>query len=97
MSIKQSDLDQKWLIILNSQDSQAKKNKLFRQIKMGLFEKIMTTHAEIFQDFANLKKITIIDPHKRYYSNQQDPRYKTPDVVAKMAEIRSADLKIIGD
>ena len=43
----------------------------------------------------HLKKIIIVYPHKWYYANQQDPRYKTLAVVQKMSEIYSCILQII--
>ena len=43
-----------------------------------------TTHAEVFQDFANLQAIELVDPHAWYYTNQQDPRYKIPAVIEEM-------------
>ena len=43
-----------------------------------------TTHAEVFQDFANLQAIELVDPHAWYYTNQQDPRYKIPAVIEQL-------------
>lgn len=57
---------------------------------------IICTYAEIFQDFNNLKKIIFIDPHKRYYAAQQDPRYKVGEVLAKLAELHGIEVKIVG-
>ncbi|HCB51099.1 TPA: hypothetical protein DEP21_00695 [Patescibacteria group bacterium] len=80
--------------MLSSSDSQNKKDKSFWEIKTGNIGTIITTHAELFQDFAKLEKIVFVDPHKWYYANQQDPRYKTPDVVAKLAEIWGISVEI---
>ncbi|HKL44058.1 MAG TPA: hypothetical protein VJ892_02140, partial [Candidatus Absconditabacterales bacterium] len=71
------------------------KDKSWRNIKNGNTSIILATHSEIFQNYKDLKKIIIIRPHKRYYSNQKDPRYKTLDVVKKLSEIRDCDLEII--
>lgn len=57
---------------------------------------ICCTYAEIFQDFANLQKIIQIDPHKWYYANQQDPRYKVGEVLAQLAALHHAELEVIG-
>jgi len=81
--------------VLLSSDSQSKKNKSWRAVKNGNTSIILSTHAEIFQNYKKLKKIIIIRPHKRYYSNQQDPRYKTLAVVKKLSEIWNCELEII--
>lgn len=74
-------------IILYSQATQNQKDRAWREIKTWKVKNIYCTHAEIFQDFCNLGKIVQVAPHKRYYANQQDPRYKTWEVVKKMKEI----------
>jgi ribosomal protein S17 len=56
---------------------------------------IICTYAEIFQDFHNLKKIIFIDPHKRYYAHQQDPRYKVGDVLEEMKSLFGAELETL--
>jgi primosomal protein N' len=63
------------------------------QIKRGQVSVILCTYAEIFQDFADLQKIIRVDPHKWYYANQQDPRYKVGDVLAQMAQLRGAEME----
>lgn len=63
------------------------------EIKKGMRSVILCTYAEIFQDFNDLKKIIRVDPHKWYYANQQDPRYKVGEVLKKMAELRWAELE----
>jgi hypothetical protein len=63
-------------------------------IKNGEINNVFCTHSEIFQDRSNLKKIILIDPYKRYYENQQDPRYNVNDVVKKMGEIYLAKMEI---
>ena len=57
---------------------------------------IICTYAEIFQDFYDLKKIIFVDPHKRYYANQQDPRYKVGDVIEEMKKLYNAEVEIVG-
>ncbi|HPC34292.1 MAG TPA: hypothetical protein PLP73_01405 [Candidatus Absconditabacterales bacterium] len=81
--------------VLLSSDSQGKKNKSWWDIKNGTTNIILSTHSEVFQNYKKLKKIIIIRPHKRYYANQQDPRYKTFTVVQKLSEIRNAELESI--
>jgi len=65
------------------------------EIKKWLKSVIICTYAEIFQDFHDLKKIIFVDPHKRYYASQQDPRYKVGEVLEKMRELYWAELEII--
>lgn len=84
-----------WVDTLLSTSTQNQKDKSRWNIKMWNTKIIFATHSEIFQNYNDLKKIIIYYPHKRYYSNQQDPRYKTLAVVQKMSEIYSCDLKII--
>jgi primosomal protein N' len=74
------------VLFLHSSDTQAKKDKAFWQIKRGLVSYVLVTHAELFQDFWDLQHIVLVHPYKRYYANQQDPRYKTPDVLSYLAE-----------
>jgi len=87
--------NQKWVDTLLSTNTQSQKDKSWRNIKNGNTSIILATHSEIFQNYKDLQKIIIIRPHKRYYSNQKDPRYKTLDVVKKLSEIRDCDLEII--
>lgn len=91
------DLSRKeiWVDTLLSTNTQNQKDKSWRNIKNWNTKIILATHSEIFQNFNDLKKIIILYPHKRYYSNQQDPRYKTLAVVQKMSEIYSCGLEII--
>lgn len=84
-----------WVDTLLSTNTQNQKDKSWRNIKQWNTKVIFATHSEIYQDYANLKKIIIFFPHKRYYANQQDPRYKTLAVVQKMKEIYDCDLQII--
>lgn len=80
---------------LLSTNSQNQKDKSRWNIKVWNTKVIFATHSEIFQNYNDLKKIIIVYPHKRYYTNQQDPRYKTLAVVQKMSEIYSCELEII--
>jgi hypothetical protein len=57
---------------------------------------IFASPSEIFQDFYDLKKIIFIDPHKWYYANQQDPRYKVGAVLEEMKNLYGAELEIVG-
>ena len=54
----------------------------------------MMTHWNIFADWENLGHIIMVDPHKWYYKNQQDPRYQTTSVLKKMAQIYNATLQL---
>lgn len=86
---------QKWVDVLLSSNTQNQKDKSWRNIKNGNTNIALATHSEIFQNYKDLKKIVIVRPHKRYYANQQDPRYKTLDVVKKLSEIRNCELEIV--
>jgi len=55
---------------------------------------IYASPSEIFHDFYDLKKIIFIDPHKWYYANQQDPRFKVGAVLEEMAKLYEAELEI---
>ncbi|MEI8252379.1 MAG: hypothetical protein WCG25_01180 [bacterium] len=72
---------------MKSNDTQNQKDKKWWMIKNGEIKNVFCTHSEIFQDWNDLKKIILIDPYKRYYENQQDPRYSVNEVVKKMLEI----------
>ena len=86
---------QPWVDTLLSTNTQNQKDKSRRNIKLWNTKVIFATHSEIFQNYNDLKKIIIFYPHKWYYANQQDPRYKTLSVVQKMSEIYKCELKII--
>ena len=77
---------------LYSLDTQNKKNTNRWKIKTGNEKLICTTSSEIFQDYENLKKIYLIEPQKRYYASQQDPRYKVDSVAKKLAELNNAEI-----
>lgn len=85
MMTDESLYTQAGVLYLHSSDSQVKKDKAFWQVKHGLVKYILVTHAELFQDFKDLQSVVLVHPYKRYYANQQDPRYKTPDVLAYLA------------
>lgn len=87
-------LSAKWNIFLKSNDTQNQKDKKWWMIKNGEIKNVFCTHSEIFQDWNDLKKIILIDPYKRYYENQQDPRYSVNEVVKKMLEIYWAKFEI---
>lgn len=75
-------------ITINSWKNTIKqKDDLFRNIKTWKTTTLISTYSQIFKDWKNLKKIIIIDNHKWYYKNQQDPRYQTNDVLKKMSKI----------
>ena len=86
---------QPWVDTLLSTNTQNQKDKSWRNIKLWNTKVIFATHSEIFKNYNNLKKIIIVYPHKRYYANQQDPRYKTLSVVQKMSEIYCCKLDLI--
>lgn len=84
------------IVTLLSSDTEKQKDVHRWEIKKWMKSVILCTYAEIFQDYHNLKKIIFIDPHKRYYANQQDPRYKVGEVLAKLVELHWAELETVG-
>lgn len=84
------------VICLLSTQTQHQKDIAWWQIKTGSVSTILTTYAEVFQDFLDLKKIIFVDPHKRYYANQQDPRYKVAELLSYLAHLSSAELETVG-
>ncbi|MFA7298056.1 MAG: hypothetical protein WC010_00195 [Candidatus Absconditabacterales bacterium] len=84
------------VVCLLSIQTQNQKDVHRWEIKKGIKSVIICTYAEIFQDFYNLKKIIFVDPHKRYYANQQDPRYKVGDVIEEMKKLYGAEVEIMG-
>jgi len=83
------------IINLISTDTQNRKDLNRRRIKKEPQGIITATQSEVFQPYANLQKILFIDPHKRYYHNQQDPRYTLSTVVQKMGEIYDAEIQMV--
>lgn len=79
--------------IYHWQSTVIQKIKLFWEIKQWKRENLICTWSQIFQDRNNLEKITIRYPHRRYYKNQQDPRYNVFDIVKKMKEIYNCQLE----
>ena len=86
----------KWeWIFLYSLDTQNVKNTNRWKIKTWNENLIYSTSSEIFQNYSNLKEIFFIEPQKRYYAAQQDPRYKVGTVLEKIAEIYNSKITII--
>ncbi len=84
-------------LILGGWQTKSAAKKAFEKISIGEAKIVFATHSWVFQNWANLKKIVVLRPHMRYYKNQQQPRYRLPEVVEKMAQIRGADINQIGD
>lgn len=84
-----------WVSFLYSKQTQTQKDKHRRAIKMWNSNLIFASPSEIFQDFKDLKKIVLIDPHKWYYANQQDPRYKVGAVLEEMKSLYNVELEIL--
>lgn len=84
------------IVRLYSSDTDKQKDIHRWEIKKGIKSVILCTYAELFQDFYDLKKIIFVDPHKRYYASQQDPRYKVADVLAILAQLHDAKIETIG-
>ncbi len=74
-------------IVISSQMTPKQKDIAWWKIKKWIITKVFSTHAGIFQDWNTLNKIYLHDPHKRYYANQQEPRYKVNSCVSTMKKI----------
>ena len=83
---------QDFITHLYSTDTQNRKDQNRREIKKSKVWIIVATQSEVFQPFNNLWTITFIDWYKRYYHNQQDPRYDISEVVKKMQELRDCEV-----
>jgi primosomal protein N' len=77
---------------LYSTDTQNRKDQHRWEIKKSKTWIIVSTQSEIFQPFNNLWTIIFVDWYKRYYHNQQDPRYDIKEVVNKLKELWSCDV-----
>ena len=84
------------VVCLLSTQTQHQKDLAWWYIKTGSVSTILATYAEVFQDFSDLKKIIFVDPHKRYYANQQDPRYKVAEVLKYLQQISHAEMETVG-
>ncbi len=92
-----SKISEDWTVVtLLSSNTQNQKDVHRWEIKKWIKSVIVCTYAEIFQDFHDLKKIIFVDPHKRYYASQQDPRYKVGDVIEEMKKLYDAEVEIVG-
>ena len=83
---------EKFVMNLYSTDTQNRKDQHRWEIKKSKTWIIVSTQSEIFQPFNNLWTIIFIDWYKRYYHNQQDPRYDIKEVVNKLKELWSCDV-----
>lgn len=53
---------------------------------------LVCTPSQMFQDWADLKSIVLLDQHKRRYKSQQDPRYDAVRVAQIWAKKAGAEL-----
>ena len=83
---------QDFITHLYSTDTQNRKDNNRREIKKSKVWIIVATQSEVFQPFNNLWTITFIDWYKRYYHNQQDPRYDISEVVKKLQNLRNCEV-----
>lgn len=84
--------DQPGVIRRHSGLSALQKASIFRWCKKWTVHTLITTPAGIFQDRKDLQLIYLVDEHKRRYKSAQDPRYRTPTVLAEMKEVYSCSL-----
>lgn len=85
------NISQESTIFLHWQTSINQKSIAFWWIKKWIYKNIICTHSQIFFDRKKLDQIIIIDSHKWYYKNQQDPRYNTVQIIKKFQEIYKCD------
>ena len=96
-TVDEKELAKKEVAFLSSTNSQWTKDKHRRAVKTWNVSTIYASPSEIFHDFSHLKKIIFIDPHKWYYANQQEPRFKVGAVLEEMAKLYDAQLEIRWD
>jgi len=82
-SVATKTLDDVNSVFLHSKMTQKQKDIARWKIKTGAIQKVFCTHGEMFQDWKCLKKVEVIDAHKRYYKNQRDPRYNANSIVGR--------------
>jgi primosomal protein N' len=75
-----------------SQHTSLQDIRQFWKMKHGQSELLICTPSECFWDYHDLSQITLIDPHKRYYKSQQDPRYDIMRVCELMAHYYDCEL-----
>ena len=63
-------------------------SKLRQWAQSGQLSTLIATPSQIFWDWKDIQQILIVDHHKRYYKNQQNPRYDTVEVCEKIAHVR---------
>ncbi len=84
---------EKGALIMHWMNTKKQRNKAFREIKKWKTSTLLCTHSQIFKPWKNLKNILMVDSHRWYYKNQQDPRYSTYEVLEKLSKIHKSDLK----
>jgi len=77
---------------IGSQHTSVQDIKWYWNLKSWLTSKIICTPAECFWEYDHLTQIVVIDPHKRYYKSQQDPRYDIMRVAELMAHTYDCEL-----
>ena len=84
-------------LILWGWQSKAVMKKTFEKISVWEARIVFATHSWVFQNWKELKEIIVLRPHMRYYKNQQQPRYRLPEVVEKMAFVFEAKISYVED
>lgn len=77
---------------IGSQHTSLQDIKWYWNLKCWLTSRIIATPAQCFWEFDQLTQIVVIDPHKRYYKSQQDPRYDIMRVAELMAHTYQCEL-----
>ena len=80
------------VLALHGQSTDKQKRDAFRSLKAGKYMTLVCTPSQMFQDWADLKSIVLLDQHKRRYKSQQDPRYDAVRVAQIWAEKAGAEL-----
>ncbi len=66
--------------------------KSWQEISSGNADVIIGTRQSLFVPFKELRLIIVDDPCHEAYKSDMTPKYNTPDLAAKIAEMRSAKL-----
>lgn len=83
--------------ILHWYSTNVQRSNMFWKIKKWKISNIFVTYSKIFQDWKDLRKIVVFSPHRRYYKNQQDPRYDTVELLEILAKIYKIQIEFIND
>lgn len=67
----------------------------WNKISSGESEIVIGTRQSLFVPFNDLGLVVVVDPASEYYKSDMSPKYNTPDLAKKIAEIYSASLLFV--